>query len=836
MMYRNTSIPRLFAIAGGLCFSLTATWAAVPDRVTSQINDQLRTKLSGHLHPDAIAANDRGRVPGSLFLPRLTMSLKPSPAQAAALTQFLAEQQDPSSSNFHKWISPEEFGERFGASTGDIAKIKSWLDGHGCNVLGVARARNAIYFNGPASHIEEAFATELHYYSVNGEQHFANATAPSIPTAFEGVAGGIHGLTDFRLKARARLRSSAATPGPKNTSGSGNHYLAPDDFATIYNVAPLYASNYLASGQKIAVVGQTAVNFSDLQEFRSTYNLPGADPQIVLTAGSRNPGTVHDELIEADLDLEWASAVARQATIIYVYAEDVADAVNYAIDQNIAPVISMSYGNCEAEEEASDANMMESSAQQANAQGITWFAASGDDGATDCGGTSARNSQLSVDIPGSIPEVTSMGGTEFNEGTGTYWNSLNTSDGASATSYIPEVVWNDTANDGEPSSSGGGASIFFAKPSWQSGTGVPNDGMRDVPDISLAASADHDGYLVYSGGQLEVVGGTSAPVPAFAGVAALLNGYLLSTGAQTAAGLGNINPILYRLAQTSTNVFNDITSGNNLITPVCSRGSVCSSTPIGYSATAGYDQVTGWGSVNVANLFSAWTSASVTSPSGPPVIEAAVNGASFQYGYAPGEILSVFGTNLANGTQTAGSIPLPPTLAGVSASINGVQAPLYYVSPKQVNLQLPYEITSGTNAVLTIDNNGSSGTYAFTAGAAAPGIFVDANGMAVPYPNVTRGEITTFFITGDGAVSPSIATGSAPASNVSVDALPKPVQEVKVTVAGVDAPVEFIGIPWLVGVTQVNYQVPESVPIGSVELVVNVGGVASPPAKLTVTQ
>ena len=223
-------------------------------------------------------------------------------------------------------------------------------------------------------------------------------------------------------------------------------------------------------------------------------------------------------------------------------------------------------------------------------------------GAADC--ADARNSGLAVDLPGSIPEVTSVGGTEFNDSTGTYWNTSTSSTGASAASYIPEIAWNDSALDGSPSATGGGASVLFAKPSWQIGTGVPDDSARDVPDISLAASADHDGYLVYSGGTLQVYGGTSVPTPTFAGMTALINQLI------GGAGLGNINPQLYALAQTSPNAFHDIATGNNVVTVPCPRRAQnCSATPVGYSAATAFDQVTGLGSIDLSVLSEEWMSA-----------------------------------------------------------------------------------------------------------------------------------------------------------------------------------------------------------------------------------
>src|ERR1700722_18085761 len=238
---------------------------------------------------------------------------------------------------------------------------------------------------------------------------------------------------------------------------------------------------------------------------------------MVLVPGSANPGSdaASGDLAESDLDLEWGGAVARNSSLIFVYSSDVMTSLQYAIDQNLAPVVSISYGGCEPETPPSEYRGF-----VAYAQGITWFAASGDDGAADC--NDAQNPGLAVDLPGSVPEVTSVGGSEYVEGAGTYWTISNTANGASALSYIPETTWNDSVEDGEPSASGGGASILFSKPSWQTVSGVPGDNARHVPDVSLNASADHDGYFVYTGGKLEVYGGTSIDAPSFAGLTALL--------------------------------------------------------------------------------------------------------------------------------------------------------------------------------------------------------------------------------------------------------------------------------------------------------------------------
>src|SRR5579885_3158325 len=598
--------PRLLCALAA--FALVLPIMAQPNRIT-RIDPTRRILLRGQLHPRARAAFDQRRVSPSLNIDYVTLTLAQSDAQKADLQQLLIRQQTEGSADYHRWLSPEQFAERFGVSNADLGKITAWLQSYGLNVVSVGRGRTWIALSGSAAQIEAAFQTELHRYFVDGSEHYANATEPSVPEALGGVISAIRGLHNFRLKPYLKKRSLSAD----YTSSSGNHYLSPNDFSTIYNLNPLYTTGLSGSGLSLAVAGQATMSFSDLHRFRAAFGVPGSDPQPVLVPGSGTPGSDSGDVGESNLDLEWAGAVARNANIFYVYAFDVMQAVQYAIDQNLAPVLSVSYGECEPEAFSSDVTAMQSWAQQAAAQGITWINASGDSGAADC--NDAQNPGLAVDIPASIPEVTGMGGTEFQENGGTYWNAANDTTNASALSYIPEAAWNDSAADGQPAATGGGASVLFAKPSWQNVPGVPGDNARHVPDIALNASADHDGYLVYDSGALSSFGGTSAPTPMMAGVVLLLNQYLISSGAQSSPGLGNINPKLYALSQSSPGIFHDITSGDNIVTVGCTtriRG--CSSTPVGYTAGPGYDQVTGLGSMDMYKLVTGWNTAGTVVP------------------------------------------------------------------------------------------------------------------------------------------------------------------------------------------------------------------------------
>ena len=874
-------------------------------------------------------------------LESLRLALKPSADQQAALDQLLEAQQDPSSPDYHHWLTPEEYADRFGTSADDINKITQWLQQQGFQVTGVARARNVISFSGTAGQIAAAFGAEIHRYQINGQTYFANATEPSIPDALGSVVLGIRGLHNFRMKPLLKPRSTSGAPAdlPAYTSPtSNNHYTSPDDFATIYDLKPLYTAGIDGSGQKLVVAGQTQINLSDIEQFRTTFNLPPNDPQVTLVPNTPDPGISSNDLPEADLDVELSGAVAPGATVLFVYSNDVMNAVQYAIDQNLAPVLTVSYGSCETETPRSDALTFQSWARQANAQGITWLAASGDSGGADCiGPGTTTDGGASVDVPASIPEVTGLGGSEFNEGIGIFWGSNNNVNSGSALSYIPEMVWNDSTS-GNPASGGGGASVFFLKPSWQTGAGVPNDNARDVPDISLAASADHDGFIVYTGGKRQIYGGTSVASPSFAGIAALLNHYLVSHGQQSTPGLGNINLKLYGLAQTAPSAFHDITAGNNIVTVTCGvRSRNCVSGSYGFNAGPGYDLASGLGSVDAQAFFSAWSSQSgsitrrtpsmvlsagassipssgsttvtatlsssaggvptgrvtfswgttslgtatlsgaanlasatitvsggqlavgtdsitaqysgdtaytsatasitinVTAGTSAPSIAGLTNGGSFRQSYAPGMVLTVFGSGLAPSTWSATTVPLPAQLAGVSATINGISAPLYYVSSSQLNIQIPFEVPVNSVVPLKITNNGQTTSSSLTVRPTAPGIFTDSTGALIPAKSAPAGQVISLYVTGQGPVSPSIATGDAPALGTSIANLPAPLQAPIVTVGGVPAQIQFAGIPpTLVGVMQINFVVPTGLAPGAQPVIVSVGGVSSPPATLTI--
>ncbi len=539
-----------------------------------------------------------------------------SERQQVDLTRLLANQHDRKRIEFHKWLTPEQFGERFGMNDGDLSKVSAWLNDFGFSNIQVARSRNVIRATATVTAAETAFGTSIHRYRLNGETFYGNTSDLMLPKMLQDVVLGVVGLNSFRpqpplVKSRAVRANFTLGPG-------GPYAMSPADFAIIYDVAPLYASGIDGTGQTIAIPGQTDIDLTVVAAFRKAAGLTANDPHIV-PVDAEDPGVHADDQRESYLDLEWAGGVAKNATILYVKSKNVFESLAYAIENNIAPVIPVTYGLCEGEWPPDALQAFNALFQQANAQGITVIAASGDLGAADCDNgfgmtnttATVPQSGATVDFPASSPYVTAVGGTQFNETGGVYWNQFNGSDFASALSYIPESGWDETFPDGSVWASGGGVSAVFPKPVWQE-TLTPADSMRDVPDVALLASPHHDGYVMCgdvtqctngfanTSNQVYLGGGTSAAAPSFAGVIALLN-------QQTGTKQGNVNATLYSTASMDAEAFHDVEDGSNQVT--CQRdgpGCVAPNTTVGFLAAKGYDLVTGLGSVDAYNLVRQW--------------------------------------------------------------------------------------------------------------------------------------------------------------------------------------------------------------------------------------
>jgi hypothetical protein len=617
--------------------------AQIPERASriGPIDESSLILLKGNRHPVATPANDRGEAPPDLPMERMLLVLKREAAAESALQELIARQQDRSSSTFHAWLSPEQFADRFGPSKSDRQTLTAWLQSHGFRVNRIARGGMSIEFSGTAAQVKEAFHTPIHSFVVATKSHYANVLDPQIPAAFAAVVAGVSALHDFHK--RAPVRALGAVTRIENTSawqpsftfnGAAGvfHYLSPGDFSKIFNTAALYKIGIDGTGQSIAIVGRNNINLSDIQIFRIAFGLPPNDPTVILDGPDPGNALGSGDETEADLDVEWSGAIAPKAKINFVVSAstnttDGADlSAQYIVDNNISPILSMSFGLCEAALGPAQNAFYNNLWAQAAAQGITVVVSTGDNGPAGCDNPNFGTGKGGSAVSGlaSTPFNIAVGGTQFNENgaDSQYWSATNGPDQSSALGYIPEVVWNESCADPNQCgfvnlfASSGGPSSLYTKPAWQAGPGVPSDGQRDLPDVSLSAAASHDGYLLCqdgicltnSSGQLInafVVGGTSASTPTFAAIMALVN-------QKTNSRQGQANFVLYPLAAVqnagpnaancistappqSTCIFNDITQGNSNVPG-----------QIGYPATPGYDLATGLGSVNAANLVANW--------------------------------------------------------------------------------------------------------------------------------------------------------------------------------------------------------------------------------------
>lgn len=684
--------------------------AGVPKRITEPIDEKSLTVLHGNTHPMAQARFDQGEAPADLPMDRMLLVLSHSDAQEAAIKNLITEQQVEGSPNFHHWLTPEEFGAQFGPSDADLQKVTAWLGAHGFTVQRVSNGRHMIEFSGSAGQVRNTFHTTIHKYLVNGKDHWANSSDPQIPTALASVVVGVKSLHNFRPKPASHMsgafrRDNKTGQTMKLTDGSTPSFtfpsgctgpdclfgLGPTDFATIYNVTPLWKAGVDGSGQSIAIVQDSNIDIQDVRNFRKLFNLPQNDPQIILDGP--DAGLDPDES-EAILDVEWSGAVAKGAKIKLVVSAGTNTTAGpdlsalYIVDNNVAPILSESFTQCELFLGTAENQFLNALWQQAAAEGITAFVASGDGGSAGCDNfntAAVAVNGLGVNGIASTPYNVAVGGTDLlavvtPDPTQFFSLKNDPKTQASALSYVPETPWNDscasflfgsdpiadcndptivpnfldivggsggvsscTVSDGENASTCGKSG--YPKPVWQTGTGVPKDGKRDIPDVSLfAGNGFLSAFYIFceadalpsnptcaldptSTADFLGAGGTSFASPNFAGIMAMIE-------QKTGARQGNANFVFYRLAANenlancnstgtalpaSNCIFNDVTLGSNVVpcaagSPNCSTGgqTVPNGVLPGFNAGVGYDLATGLGSVNAANLVNNWRSITIT--------------------------------------------------------------------------------------------------------------------------------------------------------------------------------------------------------------------------------
>jgi hypothetical protein len=800
----------LAPVATGFAQSSQAPLVAA--RVTRPVNDQDRITLKGNVHPLAQSRFDKGPTQASEATGHLMLVLRRSAAQQQNLIEFLASLQNPSSPNYHKWLTPAKFGTLYGPAESDLQAVESWLQGNGFHIDNVTQARNVIEFSGTVGQLQNAFHVSVHSFVVHGKKYVANVNDPQIPAALAPVVAGIANLNSFHPTPHAtfggtgKYDSGAHAFKPQLTLFGSNSapylYVDPADAATIYDTpnaalnATYSGTTYDGSGVSIGIAGDSNITMQDILNYRVAFlgetaavaNVPsviidGNDPQI------------NGDEAEALLDNEIAGGIAPKAKVYFYTAENtdlqsgLFEAIFRAIDDNIVSILSISFGSCEANLGTAGNALVLEATEQAAAQGISVTVAAGDSGSAGCDNediqTEAQDG-FAVNGLAASPYVTAVGGTDFDvlaSSFTTYVQDENNGQpysGSSpyyrtALSYIPEEPWNDstqintdiagnialTSNGAtDIIAGGGGSSIVYSKPSFQTSL-TPTDNSRDVPDVSFLAGnglygavwavcadnvADGINLFAYTDCQstngalannatISGFGGTSAAAPAFAGMLALVE-------QKTGSRLGQADYVLYQLAKTQySSVFHDVASGNNSV--VCQSGTPdCGSNNFitGYNAGDNYDQASGLGSVDAAQLVNNWSSVSL----GSTTTSFNING-------------STAGLNITHGASLTFNVAVTP--AAATGAVGIVDTADEVPGGPQNNGQLAIPLVGGFGSAKYNGLPGGSYTvYARYGGDAS-----DAASTSTPAINVTispEASITSLAVNAYSATGTNLRIGS----------------------------------------------------------------------------
>ncbi len=766
-----------------------AAQAQTADRLPSNLDLATLAALPNHHPLWASAANASAALPPEERLDALTLVLSRSAEQEAEFERLLAEQQDPKSPQYRRWLTSTQIGERYGLSDQDISGIRGWLESQGLRITFIAPSRMFIGFGGTAAQIGKTFHTQMRSYRVHGLERISVDSDPMIPASLIPVVKGIRGLytiDEYAFHGAKREKMSS----PELTLSNGAHFLTPEDFATVYDVPTVIGG----LGQTVGIVGRSRVDSADVGNFQSktgTYFLGpteiiptafgGVDPGPAYTAPPP-AGTSLDDQLEATLDVARAGSIAPNVQLDLVVATDasggIAVAAQYLVQTTPVPaqVMNISFGACESEAGPSGVTFWDTLFQQAAGEGISVFVSSGDAGASGCdanfGTPPASPKPNSPNYICSSSYATCLGGTEFNDASdaGEYWSSSNSSTFGSALTYIPEGAWNEPLNSNggtQAAASAGGVSSVIATPSWQTGTGVPSARSgRYTPDLAFSASG-HDGYFACfaaagascvadSNGefQFEYFYGTSAAAPDMAGITALLN-------EKVGIAQGNLNPQLYALAAGASSPFHDVTvassgvSGCSVQTPSMCNNSIPGPTglsggQVGYLIGDGYDEVTGLGSLDVAKFFNAYiapkTTPTLSIPTPSPVTTA-------QIAFVEAQL-----TGRATG---------PPTGTAILSGGGYNSAPVT-LSNGYAEFQIPADVLTVGTDVLTVDYtpdqasaaiyNATSGTTSITV-TTAP-IITPVLYLFLPNTSITSAQDLQVEISLSGGVGDTVPTGT----------------------------------------------------------------------------
>jgi len=855
---RKRTVPGPFAafLMLALCAFAAAAQAQNADRIAQGFDPTPTAVLANHHPLWASPANDLGPLDPNQTIDNLTLVLARSPEQQSAFDQLVEDQQDPNSPEYHHWLTAPEIGRQFGLTDHDIAAITSWLTGQGLHVRFVTPDKVLIAFGGSAANVGRAFGTELHSYKVHGEERISVASDPRIPWALAPVIQAVRGLFTIRDRPQNHTHAEFSDRPDMTILNDGVYYyfITPADFATIYDVP----STYTGKGVTIGIVSESHTDFGDFEALNNLLGTSLNNPtEIVPTAApfdAVDPGPAYDSepscaaanpptcssavteqldvQSEATLDVTRAGTIAPGATVDLIIAEDEQSGpsegiwtdAEYLAETTPAPaqIMSISFGACESEAGPSGVADWSTLFETAAAAGYSIFISSGDSGAAGCDTSFAAPptspAAISPNYICSPPYETCMGGTEFNDASdySTYWNTTNGAGYESAKSYIPEGAWNepgDASSGFQVAGTGGGVSSFVATPTWQTGTGVPSaKAGRYTPDISFSAS-EHDGYfgcLVSGGGDCAngyfvEWAGTSAAAPDMAGIAALVD-------QKTGSAQGNITPKIYSLAGSDPAAFHDVTVATSGVTScsvdtpsMCNNSipgptSLTTGAEAGYKVQTGYDEATGWGSLDV-NLFlqdfTSTTTGSFTISASPASVTVAQGGTGtstitiaptggftgaveFTTSGLPSGVTSSFATGTAADTEvltltattsaTTGSSTV--TVTGTSGSLiettkvalTVTNEPSFEASPGTGSATLsvtPGQTTGNTETISVVGTYGFSGTVALSCALTA-----SPNGASdLPTCSLSPGSVTLSGATAQTSVLTVTTTANSSAEN-----------------------------------------------------------------------
>ena len=506
---------------------------------------------------------------------RLVLTL--ASADLVGAEQFVRAVSTPGSAEYGRYLTPGQFADRFGASAADYAALAAWAQANGLQVGRASLARTTLTVSGDAVTLGRLFGTQLASFETkSGKPGYAPTIMPTLPGALIGKVSGVVGFTDTgRVPTLYRpMNERMARP----SSGSGVlGGFSPSDLRSIYVVPPPLTQTVT---QSVALFEQGGFPKNDIELYKQKYKLPNI-PVVVKSVNGSGTGDTSPVDVECDLDIDMAMAVNAKLKQITVYEDAIdpfpvalVDALANMADDDSAKTVSISYGFDEALVASSDETAVMTVALQMAAQGQTLFVSSGDDGAY-----GDEPPTLNTSFPATDPYVTAVGGT-------TLFNFKS--------AYAGEEAWNLLGLGA--GATGGGISTVFPIPAWQTLNGasvaVANGGsatMRNVPDVA-AVGDPQTGVSIYaaSEGGWTVVGGTSVSSPIWAGFNSVVDGARVGAGLPS---LGFFNPLLYQLGAADAFGSRDVLDGSN--------GNAGIYGIPGYNAGTGYDDTTGFGSINL---------------------------------------------------------------------------------------------------------------------------------------------------------------------------------------------------------------------------------------------